>query len=115
MSTHEKESLIFAAPIIGPKVYIVKGSSGWPETFDRKKLDAELVAFLAPLDLADVVSTFLLSRELAEKPKDRLIAWHTVLGHIARTLGINYGLVPHTVGIAFWAHVLLAMAAAEAN
>lgn len=115
MANEIKETVTYNAPVIAPKVYIVKTSAHWPETFDRKKVDAELVEFLKPLDVAEVVTMFIENRALGEKHADRIIAWHTIVGYLARTMSIRHDLVPHTVGVAFWAHVVLANKNNEGN
>lgn len=110
MSTSTNDNVIFNAPVITPKHYIAKSSASWPETFDRKKADAELAKFLAPLPVDDVVSVFVAAREIGEKHADRLIAWHTIVGHLSRITSTRFDLVPVPVAIAFWAHVVMAQA-----
>lgn len=107
------DTLCFGAPAIGPRVYLAVGPSGWPETFARKQADADLLAFIAPLALEDVIETFLAARALAEEPDT--IGWFTVIGHLARLLNLHPKDVPPPVGVAFWAHVQLAQAAAAAT
>lgn len=99
------ETLIFEAPIIGPRVYLSKSSSGFLETFDRKKLDAELTAFLAPNTIAAVAQMFTDSREIGESHIDRTTSWFTIRGYLGRIKGMAHHLVPQPVAIAFWAHV----------
>lgn len=98
--------LEFSVPTVTPKVYMTKGPSGWVETFKRTVLDKELTAFLAPLPVDTLVELFVAKRELSEDKEPT--SWFTIVGHISRTKGINPIDVPHTVGIAFWAHVVLA-------
>jgi len=98
--------LKFTAPIVGPKVYIAKGPSGWPETFKRETLDRELVKFLAPSKVDDLVGHFIALR--ANDEKKEATEWHTVMGFLGRMLGVAIETIPHTVGIAFWGHVVLA-------
>lgn len=113
MSRSTKESLVFMPPIIGPKVYLARGSSLWPETFDRAKADAELINFLDPLDLDEVVETFVLGREVAEDAKP--VSWHTIIGFLGRTLSVHPNHVPQAAAIAFWAHVIMAQATKHTN
>lgn len=115
MANETKENVTYNSPTITPKVYLSKTSAGWPETFDRKKVDAELAAFLAPLDVDEVVEMFIESRALGEKHADRIIAWHTIIGYLSRTMSVRFDLVPHTVGIAFWGHVVISMKDNEGN
>lgn len=107
------DDLQFLVPTIGKSVYLVKGPSGWTETFKREKLDRELVAFICPLALADAVDLFITARELSDN-KDPT-NWFTIVGFLGRTMGVSPRAVPHTVGIAFWAAILLGLLAREAN
>lgn len=113
MSTPVINELVFLAPVIGPKVYIARGPSGWSETFVRAKLDVELASFMVPLEVDEVVDMFVATRDLAEKPTP--IDWFSVIGFLGRTMNCSPLAVPHTVGIAFWAHVIIARIASTAN
>ncbi len=108
MSQEHKENVVFNQPTITPKAYISKSSAGWPETFDRKKADAELVKFVAPANVHELVELFIAQRELGEKHADRIIAWHTILGFLGRTMSVRFDFVPQLAAIAFWGHVVLA-------
>jgi hypothetical protein len=99
------ETVIFERPIVGPKVYLSKSTSGWPETFERKKSDAALTAFLAPNKSEDVVKMFIASREIGESNTERTTSWFTIRGYLGRIRGIAHYLVPHAVAIAFWGQV----------
>lgn len=113
MSTAQPDNVIFNPPVITPRHYIAKSSAGWPETFDRKKADEELKKFLAPLDVDEIVEMFITSREIGEKRADRITSWHTIVGHLSRTMTVRYDLVPTIVAIAFWAHVVMTVALDE--
>jgi len=113
MSAPVINELVFLAPVIGPKVYMARGPSGWVETFLRPKLDAELATFAVPLEVDEIVDMFVATRDLAEKPVP--IDWFSIIGFLGRTMNCSPLAVPHTVGIAFWAHVIMARRAATAN
>lgn len=113
MSKRLKESLVFMPPIVGPKVYLARGSSLWPETFDRTKADAELAAFLNPLDVNEVLDTFLLGRDVSDDTKP--VTWHTIVGFLGRTMSVHPNHVPQAGAIAFWAHVIMADAHKHSN
>lgn len=113
MTAASEDTLAFSCPQIAPKHYIVKGPSGWTETFLRAPLDAELVSFLAPVPPRDMAGIFIDMRALIEKPEPA--NWYTVVGFLGRTLGVNPRSIPHTVGIAFWATVELALHERVAN
>lgn len=98
------EEFSFGPPTITPRVYLAAGPSGWPETFQRKRADAELVAFLQPLPLEDVVQAFVDGHALAAKQE--ALGWHTMIGHLGRLMEIHPRKVPPAVAVAFWAHVL---------
>jgi hypothetical protein len=98
-----KERLFFDKPRVTPHAYTTRGPSGWPETFPRKKLDAELAAFLGRAPLAAVVDMFILQRSLSEKPT----TWETVQGFLGRLLEIPHHEVPTEVALAMWGQVEL--------
>lgn len=105
----------FSAPVVTRKAYLAKGPSGWLETFDRARSDAALVTFLGLVPLEEAVDLFKTQRELAEDPEDKLPNWHTVVGFLARTMGVTPLAVPYDVGVAFWGHYVLALSEQGAN
>lgn len=107
------DQVSFSCPTITPKHYMVKGPSGWPETFERKKLDAELAVFLSPVPPKEMADVFLQSRALLDKPEPA--TWFTVIGFLGRTLGVSPRAIPGTVSIAFWAAIVLAEREKAAN
>lgn len=113
----ETEGVAFTIPVIGPKDYVVKGPSGWPEVFRRKAVDAKLVAFvklhLPTADVAELVDVFIAKRELLEKPEPT--TWWTVVGFLGRTLNLHPNAIPAECGIAFWAQVVIGMLGRGAN
>lgn len=113
MTTIPVDSVAFSCPVITAKVYIVKGPSGWTETFDRCELDVELARFLHPVPPRDMANVFVDMRATMDKPE--VLSWHTVLGFLARTLNVSPHSIPPTVGIAFWAAVELAKHEKAAN
>jgi len=113
LGTIDLNGLTFSVPQIAPKVYIVKGPSGWPETFKRDVVDRELAGFTHPAPVDALVDLFVTRRQLAEKPEPT--SWHTVIGFLGRTMNCPPNAVPHTVGIAFWGRVVLASLERGAN
>ena len=101
----------FSAPTIGPKVYITKGPSGWPETFNRSLADRQLAEFAQAVDLDELIETFVLQRSLSDEPT----TWAHVTHFLARTLSVPVHAIPDAVGVAFWAKTILARQAHEAN
>lgn len=106
-------SVEFSAPIIGPKVYVAKGPSGWPETFNRQKADRQLADFVGSLDLDDLINTFILQRTLAEEPEPTV--WAHVTHYLARNLQVKVTDIPDAVGVAFWARTIIAQREHAAN
>lgn len=113
----ENSEVAFTVPIIGPKDYVVKGPSGWPEAFRRQKVDAQLDAFVASvasgIDVADIVEIFVVRRELAEKPEP--MNWHSVLGFLARQLNMHPHDIPAECVISFWGRIVIEQLARGAN
>lgn len=107
----KREELFFTCPLVSSKLYVAKGPSGWLESFKRAELDRELEAFTKPLIAEDLVFMFVESRALSQDREET--NWHTLIGWIARTLGIEPKLVPPTVGIAFWGRVVIATTATQ--
>jgi hypothetical protein len=114
MSMLEDEVTVsFSTPTITRKEYIVRGPSGWPETFKRDVCDQALAKFLGVVNTAELVDLFVTQRQLADKTEPA--NWHTIVGYLGRTFGVSPKAVPHEAGIAFWAHVVMARQNAIAN
>lgn len=92
----------FGRPTIAPKVYIVKGPSGWPETFRRDIADRSLIAFVQPAPVDQLVDVFMRHREVNPGPTD----WFTIVGFLSRTMGVSPKMIPHEAGVAFWAQIV---------
>lgn len=109
--------LSFSCPTVGPKDYVTKGPSGWPEAFRRQVIDAKLEAFVkaqAPtMRLAELVDLFVLRRENSEDQEPT--GWFTITGFLARMLNTHPASVPHECAIAFWGQVVVATASRDAN
>jgi len=99
----------YSQPVVGPRVYLAKGPSGWPETFERKHADEALRAFAAPLEPLELVELFIAARELADDPKGKLTDWYTITGFLGRTMDTSPKAVPPAAAVAFWGQVLAAM------
>lgn len=98
-------SVTFLSPVITPKVYLVKGPSGWPEPFKRDVADQALLKFITPVAIKDLVEVFVGRRTDTDRKE---VDWYTIVGFLARTMGCTPKTVPHSCGVAFWAHVLIA-------
>jgi hypothetical protein len=92
-------------PTIGPKVYLTRGPSGWPEQFPRRTADKALETFLAPLDLQDVLASFAAMMKLEARDE----TWEDVLAHLTKITGTAGKLIPNAVSVAFWGRYILAL------
>lgn len=99
----EDELVAFARPVIGPRVYVAKGPSGWSESFPRKIADKALVDFVAPLDLGEVLQTFQTSMALSTREEH----WGDVTSYLGGLTQLDPKAIPKIVGVAFWAQLLL--------
>lgn len=98
-----KTSVTFGKPTVGPKVYLVKGQSGWPETYARKVADKALSDFLNPLNVTDVLAAFTVSMTLEAREE----TWGDVLGYLGKITDTSEKTLPEIVGVAFWALYLI--------
>lgn len=97
-------SVMFKAPTIGPHMYLAEATvSGWPEAFDREKADRALAAFIAPLDLEEVLQTFDAGLQLEARETN----WSDVVGFLGKITQQPETMIPTDVGVAFWAQHLL--------
>lgn len=100
----EKRKITFSPPTIGPREYLVRGSSGWPDIFEKKAADEELEKFITKngLSLELVISSFMnASAEQEVSMQDR------IQGHLSRIGKLEKAEdVPIPVTIAFWAKLL---------
>ncbi len=106
---HGKDGpVIFGRPTIGPRVYLVRGPSGWSETFNRKLADVALVKFITPLDIGELVSAFLTAMQLERLERPRAVVdWDDVTSYIAKITKQPVKAIPEIVVVAFWAQVIL--------
>lgn len=95
--------IVFERPTIGPRVYLVKGPSGWSETYDRKRADAALAKLLAPLTIASVVSPFLKKIRLEAREE----TWADCVAHLVKITQLDSKAIPEIVIVAFWAQAIL--------
>jgi hypothetical protein len=95
--------LVFGRPTIGPRVYLVKGPSGWSETYNRQLADAALVKLLAPLAVASVVSPFLTKMQLEAREE----TWADCMEHLAKITQLSADAIPDIVVVAFWGQTIL--------
>lgn len=99
-----KTSVTFAKPAVGPKIYLSKGPSGWPEQFPRKLADKALDDFLAPLATDDVLRTFRVAMQLEARDE----TWSDVAAYLAKITDTTEKSITGNVGVAFWGRYLLA-------
>lgn len=109
MTTHKKyhkpsEKVTYSRPVVGPRVYLVKGPSGWSESFDRKASDKAMLAFLAPLAVNTVLEAFLQHLKIEGA---RAISWSDVTGYLGRITQSDPDNIADAVGVAFWAHTMM--------
>jgi hypothetical protein len=95
--------VVFGRPTIGPRVYLVRGPSGWSETYDRKLADAALAKFLHPLAVAAVISPFLTKIRLEAREE----TWADCVEHLTKITQIDPKAIPEIVIVAFWAQAML--------
>jgi hypothetical protein len=107
-----EEPVAYGKPTIGPRVYLVKGPSGWSESFERKATDAAMLAFLAPLAVPEVIEAF---KEHLRLEGARAISWSDVVSYLAHLTQQDWKLIPENVSVAFWAQVILAETQQGAN
>lgn len=106
----------FGRPTIGPRVYLVKGPSGWSETYDRKRADKALVDFVAPLEVNQLIDAFLASIRLARAETPRLVAdWGDVVEYLAKITQQSTKTIPEIIAVAFWAQTILYEEQKETN
>jgi hypothetical protein len=103
--------VVFGRPTIGPRVYLVRGPSGWSETYDRKLADAALAKFLAPLAIANVVALFLKKIRLEADEE----TWAGCVEHLAKITQADSRTIPEIVVVAFWAQTQLLEEQEETN
>ncbi len=100
----DKKKITFGPPTVGPREYLVRGSSGWPESYARKEADEELEKFLTkngfPLDLA--IDSFMNgSADQEVSMQDRIQGYLLKIGKLEKIEDVG---IP--VAIAFWAKLL---------
>jgi len=98
-----KSTIVFGKPVVGPKVYIAKGPSGWPEQIDRRKADAALDAFLDPLDAEEVVGSFALDVQTGRFED----TWGGVVTFLARLTERHPTNIPELAALALWGQAVL--------
>jgi hypothetical protein len=100
----KKEVVTYGRPTIGPRVYLVKGPSGWSESFDRKTSDKALADFLTPLNVIEVIEMFLQHLKLEGA---KAVSWSDITGYLGRITSTKPDLIPNPAGVAFWAQAIM--------
>jgi hypothetical protein len=85
-------------------VYLVRGPSGWPETFPRELADQTLIDFLTPLDLTTMLDAF--QHSMATEHRVQL-TWDVVVGYLGKITQCPGKSVPEIAAVAFWGQLLL--------
>jgi len=106
-----KPSVAFGKPTVGPRVYLARGPSGWPEQFSRKLADKALDDFLAPLSVEEVLQTFTATMQLESREE----TWGDVTGHLAKIVETPVKNIPEIVSVAFWGRYVIAKRNEGAN
>ena len=101
--------MTFTRPVVGPKVYLSRGTSGHAETFPRSLADHELATYLGHIKIALAVDGFIRKMLLDRKAEK----WGDVLDYLAGLTTLEADLIPIDVAVAFWAHVDQARGAAK--
>ena len=95
----------FTNASITPRHYMGTGPSGWPETYDRKKLDAKLDALVKPLTMADLLELFALQRR--SRARGEAVNHHTIRGFLCRALNLSPTVVTPDLVLGFWCRTIL--------
>jgi hypothetical protein len=91
----------FTRPTVGLKVYLSRGPSGLPETFERKSADRELEVYLGRVKVKIAIDSFI-RRMLLERRREE---WGDVIEHLAGLTKLDAEIVPLDAAVAFWAQV----------
>lgn len=96
----EKKPILAGPPIVGPKEYVVKGPSGWPEIYSRIEADAMLIGFLKEFPLQLAISTFLDTNKTG-------VLLENIQSHLCLVGKINdAALLTLPIIVSFWAKIL---------
>jgi len=106
--------MTFTRPVVGPKVYLSRGTSGHAETFLRCSADHELETYLGHIKIPLAVDGFI-RKMLLDRKAER---WDDVIAYLAGLIGIegtdiDTEIIPIDVAVSFWAHVDQAREAAK--
>lgn len=112
---HDKAEVEFERPRVTKKHYVAVGNSGWPETFERAKLDAALTAFLKPFSTSPPELSELHRLHRLQGERRSTENWHSVKGFMARQLNISPRVIPPDMVLAFWGYYVYFLATREAN
>lgn len=101
--------MTFTRPVVGPKVYLSRGTSGHAETFQRSSSDRELEMYLGKIKIALAVDGFI-RKMLLDRRAEK---WSDVLDYLAGLTKLDVDIIPINVAVSFWAHVDQARDAAK--
>jgi hypothetical protein len=85
-------------------VYLVRGPSGWSESFERKLADRKLADFLSPLNAIEVIEAFLAHLKLEGA---KAVSWSDIVSYLGHITKQDPDLIPEIVGVAMWGQAIL--------
>lgn len=91
-------------PTIGPRDYVCRGPSGWPEAYDREESDQMLAEILTNVPLEVAISSFIESDSVRREG----MLWPVVLTFLSRICHLDIDNIPLPAGVAFWAKAIRA-------
>jgi len=100
---YHKPNVTFSKPAIGPKIYLAKGPSGWPEQFSRKLADEAIDKLLHPLRTEDVLGSFRVAMRLEARDEQ----WGDVIGYLSKITGTHEQQIPEVCSVAFWGRYVI--------
>jgi hypothetical protein len=101
--------MTFTRPVVGPKVYLSRGTSGQAETFKRCEADTDLKLFLGSVTSHLAIDGFIRKMLLERK----IETWTDVLDYLAGLVKVDVEHVPLEAAVSFWAQVDLQRAATK--
>jgi hypothetical protein len=97
-----KKLAALSPPTIGPRDYVCRGPSGWPEAYDREESDEMLMELLANVPLTVAISSFIESDQVRREG----LIWPVVLAFLSRITQTDVDRIPLPAAVAFWAKAI---------
>lgn len=95
----------YHGPMVGPKFYTARGTSGWVEAFPRDLADRDLQTVLGSISIVIAVDGFRAQRKLGGK---RPIDWTWIIEYLASLTKTSSSLITDGAAVSFWCHIILA-------